>query len=242
MATVVGTPGGTYNASQTQTSYSHTYSGTVVSGDVAVVSCQGFDADVTGTITIDSLTCTVGGTATAQFATILTSEGDTPEPFIRGYIYVFSAGGANPQFTANTNGDNAGDTQLSAAIFRGIDSTTPVQDVDTISGSQSISSPPDLTMAGPGPICGFANSWLWPASFDFAVGTPTTGWTGFVNTATGAGAKYQNFTSGGTRDGDIDWAGGPRAYVGWHIALADAVAAGVNPALLSRPKALAFAV
>lgn len=230
MATVVGTPGGTYSSAGDEDSFTHTYSGTVAANDVAVVSAQGFDQYSSGTITIDSLTCGVAGTATAQFATILTSEGDTPEPFLRGYIYVFSAGGTDPQFTANTNGDFADDTELMVAVFRGIDTTTPVEGVQTISGSATISSPTDIVMGNTGPICGFVTAWSWPSSFTLNVGTPNTGWSTIRNTATGAAGKYQNFGTTGTRDGDIDWTGASRAYIGWHIALADdAGGAGATP-------------
>jgi hypothetical protein len=73
----------------------------------------------------------------------------------------------------------------------------------------------------------FVTEWGWPAAHNHNVGTPNTGWTEWGDTATGADAKYQNFTDTGTRNGNFTWTDpGDDAWAARVVALADAVVSG----------------
>jgi hypothetical protein len=201
MATLIGTPQASYAAAGA-TSINHSYGTAVASGDVAFVAVAGYH----DTATVSSVTSSVATSSITQVGTLLrTSTAISPEPFIDCYELVFSASGT-PTITGNYSA-TVGDRSLRSIVWRGLDATTRVE--ATAGAATSTDTPTSATgnivQGNTGPISSFHNDYPWPAAHNHNVGTPNTGWTEWGDTATGGDNKYQNFASGGTRNGNFTW-------------------------------------
>jgi len=201
MGTLVGTPQASYAAAGA-TSINHSYGTSVNSGDVALVAVAGYH----DTATVSSVTSSVATSSIVQVGTLLrTATVVSPELFIDVYELVFSASGT-PTFTGNYSATVA-DRSLRSIVWRGIDNTTRVE--ATAGAATNTDTPTSATgnivQSNPGPISSFHTDYPWPAAHNHDVGTPSTGWTEWGDTATGGDNKYQNFASGGTRNGNFTW-------------------------------------
>lgn len=222
MGTLVGTPQATY-AAAAATSIAHAYGTSVAVGDVALVAVAGYH----DTATVSSVTSSVATSSIVQVGTLLrTSTAISPEPFLDVYELTFSGTG-NPTFTGNFSASVA-DRSLRSIVWSGIDQTTRVEATNgaATNTDTTTSATGNIVQGNPGPISSFHNDYPWPAAHNHNVGTPNTGWTEWGDTATGGDNKYQNFATGGTRNGNFTWTdtGGSDFSVVRGVALRDAAA------------------
>lgn len=220
MATLVGTPASGYEAGATDANITLASGITVEVNDVVVVAFGGFHA----TATVSSITSALVTTFT-QAGTLLRGGAQSPPPFLAVYYGVVTSAGTLS--VTGTMSANFSDKRLSCIVWRGVDTSTPLNQTNGGTGSDASAETGDITTTQPGPMMGFVQEWGWPAAHNQNVGTPNTGWTEWGDTATGADNKYQNFTDTGTRNGNFTWTDpGDDDWVARVVALSDAAAGG----------------
>lgn len=219
MGTLVGTPQSLYQAASS-TTIAQSYGTAVAVGDVALVAVSGYHA----TATVSSLASSVAATIT-RIGTLLRGSVETPPPFMDVYSVVFTAAGT-PTFTGTYSSAQI-DRGLRSIVWRGIDTTTPLEATNGGTGSDGTAESGSVTTANPGPIVSFLREWQWAANHNHNTGgSPNTGWTEWGDDATGGDSKYRNETGTGTYNGDFSWTAAPGndEWVCRIVALRDAAA------------------
>lgn len=148
------------------------------------------------TATITTPTDTIGTTYT-QAGTLLRS-GGSPAVMLAVYYGVAPSSGANT--VTVTFSANCGDKELKIFEISGESTSTPLNQTNGATGSSTAPLSGSITTTAAGFIIKAVQEYYWTAHNE-AAGTPTTGWTEYGDTATGADSASRNESATGTFNG-----------------------------------------
>jgi len=208
------------------TSFALAFGSNVVAGNLLVAVLGAYDDAATFNTPTDTI-----GTTYTQAGTLLRGTVDSPAPMLAVYYGIAPSSGANT--VTMTSSVGVQDKDLRIFELSGVDGTTPLNQTNGGVGRSTTPLSGNITTTLPGFIIKCVQDWEWPATHTEVAGTPTTGWTEFGDTATGADNAYRNEAGTGTFNGGF---GGYTLSLAWCcriVAFADA--SGGAPAVRARP-------
>ena len=227
MATLVGSPARAFSGGA-GTTVAVTYGTAVQVNDVIVVAVGGYDDVATINVPTDNLSTP---TTYTRVGTLLRGSGansGADRPMLDVFVGPVVAAGT-PTVTATFTGGSPIEREIKVWVWRGVDTTTPVNATNGATGTtDNASATGNIVTTSPGPIMAIVNEFAWAASHSEAAGSPSTGWTEFGDTATGSDSKYRNETGTGTFNGDFTWSAALDEWATRIVALSDAAAVGAG--------------
>jgi len=185
------------------TSWAVAFGSNVVANNLLVVVVGTYN----DTATINTPTDTRGTTYT-QAGSLLRG-GGSPAIMLAVYYGVAPSSGANT--VTVTFSANCGDKELKIFEISGESTGTPLNQTNGATGNSAAPLSGSITTTVAGFIIKAVQEFSW-TTHDEAAGTPTTGWTEYGDTATGADSAYRNeastgtFNGGFTLNGNSQWA------------------------------------